>query len=180
LIFPAPPAKSKASGTRKFKRLSLVVDDDFVHLIALTDGINYIQTLHNPAEAGMIAVEVCGIFPAVANEKLGTAGIAAGMCHGQHATVMKLIASREFAINLITRATGSGTMWATSLNDEIGDNAMKSKAIVITFLCKAYKVFYSVRGILIIKFDLHYPFVGVYFSCCHGNKIFRQISDGMP
>jgi len=143
------------------------VNDDLGHFVALTDGINYLQALNHLTKAGVIAVEMRGIAAAVANEKLGTSGVAAGMRHGKYPAIVKLIAAAEFAVNLITRTSGTGSGRVAALNNKIRYHAVKGDAIIKALPGKAYKILYGVGGVLIVEFDLHHALFGVYFSCCH-------------
>jgi hypothetical protein len=70
-----------------------VFDDDFFYFITLADLVNYLQAFYHFPKAGMLAVQVSRIPAAVANEKLGAAGIPSGMCHRKHASVVVLVAA---------------------------------------------------------------------------------------
>ena len=48
----------------------LFCDYDLFNQIALADGINHLEAFVHLAEAGMVTIQVSGIAPAVANEKL--------------------------------------------------------------------------------------------------------------
>ena len=143
------------------------MNDDLGHLVTLADGIDHIQAFDHLTKTGVIAVEMRSIAAAVADEKLGASGVAAGMRHGKYAAVVKLVFPCEFAVDFVTRASGASPCRIAALNHEIWNHAVKGDAIVKSFLGEAYKILNGVGRILIVKFDLHHALFGVYFSCCH-------------
>ena len=48
----------------------LVFDDDFLDLVALTDGINHFKTINHFAKTGVHTIQVRGIVTGVADKKL--------------------------------------------------------------------------------------------------------------
>ena len=143
------------------------MNDDLGHFVSLTDVINYLQAFHHLSKAGVIAVQMRSIAAAVANEELGSSGVAAGMRHGKYAAIVKLVSSSEFAVDFVSRTTRAGTGGIAALNNKIRYHAVKGDAIIKALLGQAYKILYGVGGVLIEKFDLHHALIGVYFSCCH-------------
>ena len=71
--------------------------------IALTDGIENIQTFENLAEASVNAVQVLRVLAVVADEELRTTSVLASVGHRENAAVVILTASAGFAFDAITR-----------------------------------------------------------------------------
>jgi hypothetical protein len=61
---------------------SIFQNRNLLDLVALANRIDYFQAFDDLAEAGMVSVQMSGIDPAMADEKLRTARVSSGMCHG--------------------------------------------------------------------------------------------------
>ena len=147
------------------------MDDYLSHFIAGPDGIDHLQPIYHLAEAGMVAVEVSGIGPGVADKELGTTGIAACMCHGKHTAVVVLVATGKLTIDFVARSPGSGSGRVAALDYEIGNYPVENKAVVVAFFRQGHEIFYSVRGIVVVELDFHHPFFGVDFSGSHEGNV---------
>jgi hypothetical protein len=60
----------------------LIIDNDFLDFVTLTDLVQDLQTIGDFSKTGMVSVKVLCIHPAVADKKLGAASVSAGMGHG--------------------------------------------------------------------------------------------------
>lgn len=147
-----------------------LVDDHLRHFIAGTDGVDHFKTFDYFSKAGMVTVEMGCVAAAVADEKLGTTGVAAGMRHRHYPSVVKLVTACEFAVDFITGSTRTCSGWVASLDYEIRNYTVEYNAVIKPFLGQRYKVLYCVWSIGIEKLDLHYPFFGVDFSGRHVGK----------
>ena len=72
---------------------SILKNQDFLNFIALANLIDHLHSFIHFPEAGVVTVQVGGVVSTVAYEKLGTAGVATGMCHRQYATIVVLARS---------------------------------------------------------------------------------------
>lgn len=113
--------------------LRLLPNHHLIHQIPLPNLVNYLQAFIHFSKNRMIPVEVRGIVARMADEKLGAAGVAACMGHGEDAAIVVLVLAGEFAINFVAGAAGTRTIRTTSLDDKIGNDAVKFQAVVEAF-----------------------------------------------
>ena len=142
-------------------------DDDLFHNVAGPDLVNHFEAFINLTEAGMVAVQMGGILTGMADEKLGSARITAGVCHRKYAAVVELVVAGQFTFNLIARTAAACSVGASALNDEVGDYAVEGQAIVKIVFRQIDEVGYSVGGIFFEEHDLHNAFGGVDFGDAH-------------
>lgn len=67
--------------TEKGSGSILVLNHNFFHHIALANGVDQIQAFINFTEDGVVSVKMCSGAARMADEELGPACIAAGVCH---------------------------------------------------------------------------------------------------
>ena len=145
----------------------LFLNGDFFYFVTSFYLVYDIDSLYYSPKTGMVPVEVLGIFPVVTDKELGSSRISASVRHRQYTFVMVLVVSSKFTINFVSWTTCSVPLRAATLNDEIRNDAMKSKSIVKAFLGKLNKVVHGVGGVLFIKFHFHDAFRCMYFCCFH-------------
>ena len=81
------------------------------------------------SECGVLSVEVS--MSTEADEELRAAGIRViGTGHGEHTG--DVWCGIEFGSDRVSRATGTGALWATALNHESADDAVKYDTVVVT------------------------------------------------
>ena len=151
--------------------LRFFADDDLFHDVTGANGVNYLETLYYFSKNRVVAVQMFGRFPGVANEELRATRISARMGHRHHTAVVVLILASELAIDFIAGPSVTDTIRATTLNHEIRNHPMKDKTIVKSLLCKVNKVLYGIGSILLKKIDLHNALTSVYFGYFHGDFV---------
>lgn len=144
-----------------------VLNDYFLHYISLPDLIDHIQPFVNFAKDSVLAVEVFGVFPVVANKELGSARISPSVRHREHSAVVVLMVTVQFTINFVTGTAVADTVRAAALDHEIGDHPVKNKSVVKMMLCEVNKIFHGVGRILVKEFDFHDTLLRVNFSDFH-------------
>jgi hypothetical protein len=145
----------------------LIIDNDFLDFVTLTDLVQDLQTIGDFSKTGVVSVQVLGIGPVMANEKLRASCVSTRVSHGQNTPVVVLVFSFQFAVYRITRSSRSVAYWAAALNHKVWDDPMESQSIIKSFFGKLDKVGHSVWRIFFIKVHGHDAFFGVYFSCFH-------------
>ena len=155
-------------------------DHNLLHDIALADLVDDVETFDDFAEYGVVTVEVGGVLAAVADEKLGATGVAAGVGHGQYAAVVILVIARQFAVDLIAGAAIADAIGAAALDHEIGDDTVKGQAIIKALFSEGNEVFNSIGGIFFKEVDLHNALFGVNFGYFHSLsvKFWREDREG--
>jgi hypothetical protein len=146
-------------------------DYHFFHYITLTNLIDHLKTFVNFPEDGMVAVEVFGVFAAVADEELGASGVSAGVGHGENATVVVLITAVQLALDLVARTSVTNTVRTAALDHKIRYDAVENKAVVKIMLGEVGKVLHGLGGIFFKEFDFHDALFGMDFCDLHGNLI---------
>ena len=111
-------------------RIALFNYHHLLHHIPLLDPINQIHITDHFSKNGMVAVEVGCVFAIMTDEELRSAGIATRMGHRQHATVMDLLGSGEFAWDFVAWSAGSGAKGTSALNHEIRNHAMENESVI--------------------------------------------------
>jgi hypothetical protein len=115
----------------------------------------------------VVTVQVGGVVSTVAYEKLGTAGVATGMCHRQYAAIVVLVVAIQLALDGVTRSPGTCAIGASALDHKVRDHPMKSETVVKALFGQFHKIGYGFWGILLVKLYFHYTFTGVYLCCQH-------------
>ena len=139
----------------------------FFDFVTLTDGVDYLKSFHHFTEAGMFAIQMAGIVPAVADEKLGSAGVSSRMGHGKDTPIVVLVVTGEFTIYLVPWTPGAVSFWATSLYHKVGDDPVESQSIIEAFLGKGNEIFDCLWGIVFIELHGHGSFFGDYICLSH-------------
>jgi len=153
------------------------IDDlHLFHDIAGADIVDNVQAFDDLPEAGMVAVEVGHTGTVVTYEELRSAGIAAAVGHAHHAAVVVLFGCAHFAGNGITRSAGARTIGTTALDHEIGDHPVKAQAVIKTLLYEFPEISCRDGCSVIIQFEGHDAFAGVYLpfgqcSCFHPGNL---------
>src|SRR5690606_41172826 len=131
------------------------------------DLVHDVDAFHYLAEAGVVSVQVLGVFPAVADEELGSARISSCMRHGQYASVMVLVVPCSFTIYFITWPPCTVSYRTASLDHKVWDHPMEGKPVIKTFLREFYKIVHRIGSIVLVKLHFHYSFFSMYFCCFH-------------
>ena len=93
---------------------------DYLHAegVALVDFLDEVEALRDLAKAGVVAVEVGGVFAVVDDEELRAASVSACMGHAQHTFVVELVVSVELAVDGVARSSAADALrhppWATN------------------------------------------------------------------
>ena len=66
--------------------------------ITLLYRVQHLKSFDNFAEYRVMPIEVLGIIPVVADEKLGTARISSCVCHREHSAIVKLVFTIQLAV----------------------------------------------------------------------------------
>ena len=144
-------------------------------MITHSDLINYLDTVCDFTEAGVITIKMLGVLAAVADEKLRASGIATGVSHGEYPAIMVLVITVQFAVNFVARATGArhagrtgARVRASSLDDKVRNNTVESEAIIEAFISQFDEIGYGIGGVLVVKFYFQCAFVGL--NGCFGQN----------
>ena len=148
----------------------------FFHDIALADLIDYLKAFHDFTKYGVVAVQVTGRTAAVAYKELGPSRIPTCVGHGKNATVVILVFSLKLAVNGIAGATVTNAVGAATLNDKVGNDAVKGQTVVESLFCKSNEVVYRVGGVFLKKLNFHDALFGVNFCRFHRVILIRRAS----
>ena len=149
---------------------SSVVDDLNAEGVALVDLFHNVDALSNLPKAGVVAVEVCGVFAVVDNEELRSSSVSACMGHAEHTLVVVLVVAIKLAINGVSGASASDALRTPSLSNKPWNDPVEFQPFVEALLGELDEVGHCVGGILFKKFHGHAAVVGVNF-CLHGAKM---------
>jgi hypothetical protein len=116
----------------------VLVNGDGGDLVTLRDFIHNILTHNHFTEDCMLAIEVrCG---QVSDEKLAAIGVRSGVGHGENSCLGVLQRAVDLIGKTVSWATRTGASWVASLNHEIGNDAVKCHAVVISTLSKIEEI----------------------------------------
>jgi hypothetical protein len=146
---------------------SIFQNRNLIDLIALANRIDHFQAFDDFSEAGMVSVQMCCIVPAVADEKLRTTSISAGMRHGKHTPVVVLISTGEFTVDFVAWTACAVAFWTTALDDKVRDYPVESQAIVKAFFRQGNKVFDCLWSVFLKKLHFHGAFDCLDFCVLH-------------
>ena len=121
-------SRGRASPLRgTFILLWRFLDGDADYLGTVLKLLERVHSLYQQAEDAMLAVEV-RLRP-VADEELAAVGLGSGVGHGQRARdVLEL--GTELVGELVARAAAAGAGGVTTLRHEVGDHAVKRRAVI--------------------------------------------------
>src|SRR5690554_923755 len=94
------------------------------------------------------------------------------MCHRQYASIVVLVVAIQLALDGVTRSPGTCPVGASALDHKVRNHAMECQSVVKPTLGQLHEIGHRLGGILLIKLDLHHPFIGVYLSCKHNSSFF--------
>ena len=125
--------------------LGFVLEADFY----ICDFIHHFNPFDDFAENGVPTIQMACFF--VGDEELASIGRRAGVGHRKDAFSSMFEGGVGFIAELVARATSARTLWATALDHEIFDDAVKCQAIVVrafavyvhSAFCQAYKAAYG-------------------------------------
>ena len=89
------------------------------------------------------------------NEELTTPGISSSVSHGKRAGEM--FVGIDLALNRVAWSSSPIPIGAACLNDEVGDDTMKGKSIIESWLGEFHKIRHSVGGIFVIEVNGDVP-----------------------
>ena len=147
-----------------------VLDDLDRKRIALRYLHNDVQSFSHLAETGVVAIQMRRRFAAVNNEELGSTGVASGVRHGQHAQIVVLVVTVQFAVDGVARTAVADAVGAAALCHESGNDTVKLQAFVEAVLREFDEVGDRVWSVLFKEFHGHGAAVGGDF-CVHGESI---------
>ncbi len=129
--------------------------------IALTDGVEYVQTLCHLTEDSVYTVQVwCWT---IGNEELAAVGVWTSICHRQHTYFVMLEFKRTgFVAELIAGTARACASWVAALHHEALDDTVEGGAIVESLAGKEDKVVDGYRSLLRKEFDLDITFAGMH------------------
>ena len=156
--------------------LSGLFDDDFVHLVALGDGVDDVLAFEDLAEYAVLAVEPVG--DDVGDKELAAVGVGPGVGHGQHARLVVLLGQGAgFIVKFVARVARARALRAAGLNHEVGDHAVKGQAIVEAVLGELDEVARGLGAVLGEQFNLDVTFVGLDRCGSHGGVFGVRVQD---
>jgi len=138
-----------------------ILEHDFGDLVTRANRVDDFESLHNLAEAGVVAVEVRGVLAAVAHEELRTTRIATGVRHREDAAIVTLVAAAHFALDLVARTTGAGALRAAALNHKVRDHAVERESVVEALRGEITEVLHGVWGVGVVELDVHVALRGL-------------------
>ena len=147
--------------------LGLVDNHNLLHDGSLFDFIYDCVSFKHFTKYGVVAVEVLGVLPVVADKKLRSAGIPAGMRHGKHASIVHLVVTSQFTIDIITRAAIANAIGTSALNHEVWNDPMKNQSVIEPFFGQVCKILNCFGSILLEKLNFHHSLFCVDFSYLH-------------
>src|SRR6266480_280307 len=128
----------KARATRYIRKCMRTTDDspnaNRFHFVVLRNFIDHVQPLGDLSENGVDAVKVR--LGRMADEELATAGVLAGVGHGQRSRHVLVDVLLGLALDGVTGAAGAHAPFpglgnrVTALNHEVGDHAVELGAVV--------------------------------------------------
>ena len=129
-----------------------------------------VQPLGYLAKACVVAVEVRGRLAAVYDEELRSARVASGMRHRQHAEIVVLVITIEFAVDAVPRAAVADAVRAAALCNESRNDPVEFQAVIEPFFCEFDKIRDRLRRVVFKEFHGHGAAVGGDFSV-HVNQL---------
>lgn len=109
-----------------------VEDIDAGDLITLGDRVDDVLAFGHMAEDRVLVIEMWR--RTVRDEELAAIGLRTSICHGEDAWLVVLQVRTEFVFELVAWAARACARGITALDHEIGDDAVKRDAIVVTAL----------------------------------------------
>src|SRR5579859_4184848 len=94
----------------------------------LGDLLDYIIALHHFAENSVLIIEPRGFSHGY--KKLAAVGVRAGVGHGENSLLGMPQRGMKLVGELVAGTAAAATLRASALNHEVGNNAMKDKAVV--------------------------------------------------
>ena len=146
-------------------RANLVLHFDGNDLVAGLDLVHYFNALGHLAEAGVLAVKVCGAFAAVTHKELRSAGVLARVSHGKDAAIVVLVATRGFALDFIAGPATAGAVRASTLNHEIWEHTVEGEPVIEAALGELAEVCDGEWGVGVEELDGHIALSGLD-GCC--------------
>lgn len=121
--------------------------------------IHHIQAVDDLPEGGVLAIEMLAFVAAQADEELASRTVRiAGSGHREHALLVSTVI--ELGLQLMAGATGSGhasstfpSVRAAALNDEAGEDPVKTKTVVKALLAELEHVLNVVRCHILPQLD---------------------------
>lgn len=138
-----------------------VLDHLHAESVALVDLLNEVEAFRDLAKAGVVAVEVGGVFTVVDDEELRASSVSACVGHAEHALVVELVVSVELAVDGVARSSAPDALRTSTLGHKPGDHAVKLQALVETFFGKLDEVGHCVGRVFLKKLHGHRAVVGV-------------------
>ena len=129
------------------------------------------EAFYHFAKASVVFVQMSGIVTAMANEKLRSSCISAGVSHRKYSSIVVLVFTVQFTFDFITWSAGSVSNRTTSLNYKIWNYTVKSKPVVKALIGQIHKILNSVWSIFFVKLHFHCSFCCDNFCCFHSFKI---------
>ncbi len=74
---------------------------------------------------------------------------------------MLLIAARNLTLDLVARTAGAGALWASALDDEVGDHAMEREPVVEALSSEITEILHGHRGVRVVELDMHIALHGL-------------------
>src|ERR1700676_3534471 len=107
-------------------------------LIALLDLVDDVLAAGDRSEDGMLAIQPVG--GDVCNEELAAVGIGPGIGHGERTDFVLVGIAFGLVFKAVAWTAAPGTCWVAALDHEIGDDAMKHRAVIKAFARQEDKV----------------------------------------
>lgn len=134
-------------------------DDDFLHDIALTNGVDNILPIKHLAEYGVFAVEVW--LGRVGDEELAAVCVRAGICHGDDTGLMFEWVVPYLVFKFVPWPARASSQRIAALDHEVGDHAVEFESVVKALLCEKHKVIDGFRRVVWVQFEDDIAFIGL-------------------
>ena len=135
------------------------MDGDVLDGIVLTNAIDDILSLGCLAVDSVHTIKVRSW--AMSDEELGAVGIGSGISHGENTRLVVATVRLAFAFELVTRAAGASSSWATTLDHEVRNDAMKGQAVIVSSRGQVEERCDCDGGVIREGGDIDIAFVGV-------------------
>ncbi|MPN44322.1 hypothetical protein SDC9_191884 [bioreactor metagenome] len=109
------------------------------------------------------------------DEELRTAGIGAGVGHGEYPRFVMLEALAEFVGDVVAGAACAVALRAAALDHELIDDAVEGEAVVVALLREVDEVFHRLRREIVEEFDLECAVVRLEGSDLTFRRGFRGV-----
>ena len=116
-------ANQQSSLNDLIKKELLLCYSNFVHRVALLNGVNNVLTFQNVSENGMMTIQPRRSN--VSNKELRSVRVRSCVRHAQHARSVVSKIRMEFVVELVSRTAAAGACRVAALNHKVLNHTME-------------------------------------------------------